>query len=87
MNEEQLVTRGTSAQDLLSNSTFNQLSKELLDHYISMFLSSAPNDVEGRNSAYYQCRSLQDLIAVLQQWVVIKDNILSNNTSEEEETL
>jgi hypothetical protein len=84
MNDEQLVARGTSAQDLLSNSTFNLLSKELLDHYISMFLSTAPNDADGRNSAYFQCRSLQDLIAVLQQWVVVKDNILSNNTSEEE---
>lgn len=83
MNDQQLVERGTSAQELLDNPVFKQVSKELLDHYIATFLSTAPIESDIRNSAYFQCRGLQDLIAVLQQWVTIKDGII-NNTSEEE---
>ena len=83
MNDQQLIDRGVSAQELLSNETFQNLSKELLDHYIATFLATSPEDSNGRNSAYFQCRALQDLIAVLQQWVYVKDNII-NKTSEEE---
>lgn len=83
MNDQQLVERGTSAQELLDNTVFQQVSKELLDHYIATFLSTSPAEGDLRNSAYFQCRGLQDMIAVLQQWVTIKDGILTN-TSEEE---
>ena len=83
MNDQQLIDRGVAAQELLSNVTFQGLSKELLDHYIATFLATSPEDANGRNSAYFQCRALQDLIAVLQQWVYVKDNII-NKTSEEE---
>ena len=84
MNDQQLVERGTSAQELLENITFQQVSKELLDHYIATFLSTSPTEGDLRNSAYFQCRGLQDMIAVLQQWVTIKDGIMNTNTSEEE---
>ena len=83
MNDQQLIDRGVSAQELLSNETFQGLSKELLDHYIATFLATAPEDSNGRNSAYFQCRALQDLIAVLQQWVYVKDNIINKNSEEE----
>lgn len=83
MNDQQLIDRGVSAQELLSNITFQSLSKELLDHYIATFLATAPEDSNGRNSAYFQCRALQDLIAVLQQWVYVKDNIINKNSEEE----
>lgn len=83
MNDQQLVERGTSAQELLDNVTFQQVSKELLDHYIATFLSTSPTESDIRNSAYFQCRGLQDMIAVLQQWATIKDGIMTN-TSEED---
>jgi hypothetical protein len=83
LNDEQLVQRGVSAQELLDNPTFHDLYKELLDHYVSTILSSSPNDEAIRSSSYFQCRSLQDLIALLQQWAAVKDNIINNPIEED----
>lgn len=83
MNDAQLIDRGNAAQELLNNETFHGLAKDLLDHYVSTFLATAPEQSEARNSAYFQCRGLQDLLAVLQQWVTVRDNILNNPTEEE----
>lgn len=83
MNEDQLVQRGTAAQELLKNPTFHGATKELLDHYVSTILATAPNDEKTRSSAYYQCRALQDLIAVLQQWETIKEQIISSQNEDQ----
>jgi hypothetical protein len=83
MNDQQLIDRGTSAQDLLNNDTFQRMSKELLDHYVATFLATSPDDEKTRSSAYFLSRALQDQIAVLQQWVYVKDNIVNKNIEEE----
>lgn len=78
MTNEELLQRGNAAQQLLDNETFRLVTKELLDYYIGAVLQSNPEDTKGRESAYFSSRALQDLIAVLNQWVVIKDQIISN---------
>lgn len=83
MNEDELVQRGTAAQELLKNPTFHEATKELLDHYVSTILATAPNDEKTRSSAYYQCRALQDLIAVLQQWETVKEQIISSQNEDQ----
>lgn len=83
MNDTQLIERGTAAQALLENDTFQKVSKELLDHYVATFLSTAPDDEKTRSSAYFLCRGLQDQIAVLQQWATIKDQIMNKPNEEE----
>jgi len=82
MTSEALVQRGSAAQALLDNDSFRQVTKALMDYYISAILASNPDDEKGRNAAYFSSRALQDLIAVLNQWVVIKDQIISNTEEE-----
>lgn len=82
MTNEELVQRGNAAQELLNNEAFRQVSKDLMDYYISSILQTAPEDDKGRNAAYFSSRALQDLIAVLNQWANIKDQIISNNEEE-----
>lgn len=84
MNQDELVQRGTAAQEVLRNPTFTAVTKELLDHYVSTILSTAPNDEKTRSSAYYQCRALQDLIAVLQQWETVKEQIISSQNDQDD---
>jgi uncharacterized protein (DUF1778 family) len=78
MTNEELLRRGNAAQELLNNEAFRLVTKDLLDYYIGAVLQSAPDDLKGRESAYFSSRALQDLIAVLNQWVVIKEQIISN---------
>lgn len=89
MNEQEMIDRGSAAQGLLDNQTFQAVSKELMDIYVNTLIQTAPNDSKSRESAYYQTRALQDIFAVLNQWVSAKDNILESrkeiqNNSEEE---
>lgn len=89
MNEEMMINRGTAAVELMDNPTFQAAAKELMDIYFNTYLNTAPIDKEAREAAYYQSRALQDIFAVLNQWVSAKDNILeackaSENNSEEE---
>lgn len=89
MNEETMINRGTAAMELMNNQTFQAAAKELMDIYFNTYLQTAPIDKEAREAAYYQSRGLQDIFAVLNQWIMAKDNILearkaSENNSEEE---
>lgn len=78
MTTDEMVQRGTAAQELLNNDVFRNVTKDLLDYYINAVLQSDPNDTKGRESAYFSSRALQDLIAVLNQWVSVKEQIISN---------
>lgn len=89
MNEEEMINRGTAAVELLNNPTFQSAAKELMDIYFNNIIQTAPIDEKSREAAYYQTRALQDIFAVLNQWVSAKDNILearkaSEDNSEEE---
>lgn len=78
MTTDEMVQRGNAAHELLNNDVFRQVTKDLLDYYINAVLQSDPNDTKGRESAYFSSRALQDLIAVLNQWVSVKEQIISN---------
>ena len=78
MTNEEMVQRGNSAQQLLDNDAFRQVSKDLMDYYISSILQSTPADKDNRENAYFCSRALQDLISVLNQWAAVKDQIISN---------
>lgn len=87
MNQEQfMIERGTAAQEVLNNPVFQAVSQALMDVYVNAFIQTAPEDEKTRSSAYFQSRALQDMHAMLSQWVAIKDNIMdSANESEIEE--
>jgi hypothetical protein len=78
MTNEELLRRGNGAQELLDNESFRQVTKDLMDYYISAILQSNPADKENRENAYFCSRALQDLISVLNQWSAVKDQIISN---------
>lgn len=78
MTTDEMVQRGNAAQELLNNDVFRNVTKDLLDYYINAVLQSDPTDTKGRESAYFSSRALQDLIAVLNQWVSVKEQIISN---------
>jgi hypothetical protein len=78
MSTDDLVRRGNAAEQLLDSDVFKQVSKELMDYYLSSILQSAPDDEKGRNAAYFCARALQDLHAVLGQWTAVKDQVIAN---------
>lgn len=78
MSTDELVRRGNAAEQLLDSDVFKQVSKELMDYYLSSILQSAPDDEKGRNAAYFCARALQDLHAVLGQWAAVKDQVIAN---------
>lgn len=79
MNQEQLmIERGTAAQELLNSQVFQAVSQALMDVYVGAFIQTAPEDEKTRSAAYFQSRALQDIHAMLNQWVAIKDNIMDS---------
>lgn len=78
MTNQEMIDRGSAAQDLLGNPTFQAVYKTLMDMYLNVLVQTAPNDKVSRESAYYQIRGLQDIVGVTNQWVIEKDNILES---------
>jgi hypothetical protein len=76
MDNQTIIERGNASAELLNNESFTQLFKELMDHYINQFITSDPAQKEVRDAAYFQSRSLQDILGVMQQWIVMRDQIL-----------
>ena len=89
LNEQEMIDRGTAARELLDNPTFGAAYKTLMDIYLNTLVQTAPNDKESRESAYYQIRGIQDMVGIMNQWIIEKDNILESlketeSNSEEE---
>lgn len=78
MSTDQLLQRGNAAEQLLDSDVFREVSKELMDYYVSSILQSNPDDDKGRNAAYFCARALQDLHAVLGQWIAVRDQVITN---------
>lgn len=84
ISEQQWIDMGTRAQELLSNEVFGMAVKDVVDYHLNAFINSKPEDTKLRESAYYQATAVQQVIAVLQQWVAIKENIKANLNQVEE---
>ena len=78
MSTEELLQRGNNAEQLLNTEAFAQVSKDLMDYYINAIVQSSPDDEKGRNAAYFCARALQDLHAVLGQWIAVRDQVIAN---------
>lgn len=82
MDNQTIIERGNASEELLNQTSFNQLFKELMDHYISTIVTSSPEQAAIRDAAYYQSRALQDLLGVMQQWIMMRDQVLESDTQE-----
>jgi hypothetical protein len=77
MSEELTLKRGTAAEALLSEEAFTVAVNELYNQNLALITTSAPEDKEKRELAFFQIRALQDITAELKDWVHQKDQLLT----------
>lgn len=86
MTEQEMIDRGTAAKELGEHPLFLAVANTLMDTYLASIVNTAPTEGETREKAYYQIKGLQDIFAVLNQWVSIKDQILESHKEAEDNT-
>lgn len=84
MNEQQMIDRGTAAEELLKHPLFGAVANTLMDTYLGDIVNSGPSESKNRESSYYQIKALQDVFAVLNQWAALKEQILQSRKEAEE---
>lgn len=81
-DEQQLqIDRGMAAQDLLNNQAFKDTFALVQNGAIQHWANSKPEEGKERNAAYYLMRAMNDIAALLNQQVQIKDQILDKQDS------
>jgi len=75
MTEEELVTQGDEAEQLLSSTAFNACVNTLVEGTFTTYVNSDPSDDAGRETNYRHYRALVDVANTLKQWVSIRDEI------------
>lgn len=83
MDNQTIIERGNASEQLLNQPEFTRIFKDLMDHYINAMVQSAPHEKDVRDSAYYQSRALQDIVGVINQWIVMRDQVLDNTEDKE----
>ena len=90
MTEEELVTQGDEAEQLLSSTAFNACVNTLVEGTFTTYVNSDPDDSAGRELTYRHYRALVDVANTLKQWVSIRDEIndraIDNDDSSREDT-
>jgi hypothetical protein len=86
MTEQDMIDRGTAAGELAKHPLFLAVANTLMDTYLGSIVNTAPTEGETREKAYYQIKGLQDIFAVLNQWVSVKDQILESRKENDEST-
>lgn len=84
-NDQLLIERGNAAQEILENPAFSSVINELLNLYAQTCMNSAPHQKEARESSYFQSRAVNDVVSVLRQWAIIKDQLLMDSEEEDYE--
>lgn len=82
MKEQDIIERGTAAEFLLADETFQRTVQRLIDHNINMFLSSTPTEGDVRDIAYHTSRALSDIVNTLKQEALMKAQIMEQNDNE-----
>ncbi len=75
MTDEELVTQGDEAEQLLANPAFNNCVNTLVEGTFTTYVNSDPSDDAGRETNYRHYRALVDVANTLKQWVSIRDEI------------
>jgi hypothetical protein len=78
VDNQTIIDRGNASAALLENHAFTTLFKELMDHYINTIVTSSPEQITMRETAYAGSRALQDIIGVMQQWIQMRDSLLED---------
>jgi hypothetical protein len=81
-NESQeQIERGMAAQELLNSKAWQDTFALVQNGAIQHWAASKPSQTDERESAYYLMRAMNDINALLNQQVQIKDQILDNQDS------
>jgi hypothetical protein len=83
LNNEYLIERGNAAENLLRQEAFMAASNELINMYLGGLMQTSPEQTKEREMAYAGARAVQDIAGVLNQWVAVRDQIIENIASEE----
>ena len=75
MTDEELVTQGDEAEQLLASPAFNACVNTLVESTFTTYVNSDPADDAGRETNYRHYRALVDVANTLKQWVSIRDEI------------
>lgn len=79
MDNQTIIERGNACSLLLENQEFTRIFKDLMDHYINTIMTSSPEDAKTRELTYFQSRALQDILGVMQQWIVMRDQLIEQD--------
>lgn len=85
MNNEYLIERGNAADNLLKQEALIAATNELINMYLAGLLQTTAEQTKEREMAYAGARAVQDILGVLNQWVAIRDQIIENLATEENE--
>jgi hypothetical protein len=86
MNNEILIERGNAAENLLKQEAFAAATNELINMYLAGLLQTSPDQTKEREMAYAGARAVQDIVGVLNQWIAVRDQIIENIATEENES-
>ena len=75
MTEEELVTQGDEAEQLLASPAFNNCVNTLVEGTFTTYVKYDPDDSAGRELKYRHYRALVDVANTLKQWVAVRDEI------------
>ena len=80
--EEQLLSFGESAGNLLKNDHFNKVVDNLVQSTFQAFVNSKLEDAEGRERTYAHYRALVDIVNTLRQQVSVRDEIIAKREAD-----
>lgn len=80
--EEQLISYGESADNLLNNNHFNKTVDNLVQSTFQAFVNSKLEDAEGRERTFAHYRALVDIVNTLRQQVAVRDEILAKREAD-----
>ena len=83
--EEQLITLGDQAEDLLKQEVFNKTINQLVEGTFQAFVNSKPEEADVRDKTYAHYRALVDIVNTLQQRVTVRDEINKKNSDNNKE--
>lgn len=81
-----LVERGMAAENLLKDQTFGMVINALTNQFVMDLVNTAPAETKERDAAYYSTKALQGIIATLNSWVAVKEQVAKGLEEDQENT-
>jgi hypothetical protein len=86
LKQSELIRMGEEAEFLLDNPAFNSTVNNLVDQSFQSFANSKPEQTEERERSYFHYKALVDIVSTLQQRVAVREQIIANDNTRQEET-